>query len=142
MKALKCAMTREEIVPFMESVFPAIRGKFALEDLAPMRARMRMKIGEREIRPGGTVSGPAMFELADVSFYVATMGMIGPEALTVTTNATINFLNKPAACDLIGEARILKLGKLLSTGDVTIWSDGGDRPVAHATMTYAIPPKK
>ena len=135
-------MNEEEAFEFLESVFHQVRGKFEIKEISPMSARMRMKIGDGQLRPGGTVSGPAMFELADCCFYVAVMGMIGREALTVTTNATINFLNKPQPVDLICEARLLKLGKLLATGDATIWSDGQDAPVAHATMTYAIPPKK
>ena len=135
-------MTPDEAFIFLESVFHQIRSKFEIEEITSMRSRMRMKIGDGQLRPGGTVSGPTMFELADCAFYVAIMGMIGKEALTVTTNATINFLNKPAPVDLICEARILKLGKLLATGDATIWSEGQDAPVAHATMTYAIPPKR
>lgn len=131
-----------EMQPFLEEVFPAVAGKFDVLEIGPMRARLRMRIGAREIRPGGTVSGPAMFELADCAFYVAVMGMIGREALTVTTNSTINFLNKPAAGPMVCEARLLKLGKLLATGDATIWSEGDERPMAHATLTYAIPPKR
>ncbi len=81
----------------------------------------------------------SIFSLADCAFYVATLAMIGREALAVTTSLSINFLRKPARRDLIGEARILKLGKRLSVGDVTLYSEGDDRPVAHATMAYAIP---
>lgn len=135
-------MNADEAFVFLESVFHQVRGKFEIEEISSMRARLRMKINDSNLRPGGTVSGPAMFEVADCAFYVAVMGMIGKEALTVTTNATINFLNKPQPVDLICEARILKLGKLLATGDATIWSDGHEAPVAHATMTYAIPPKR
>lgn len=135
-------MNADEAFVFLESVFRQVRGKFEIEEISSMRARLRMKINDSNLRPGGTVSGPAMFEVADCAFYVAVMGMIGKEALTVTTNATINFLNKPQPVDLICEARILKLGKLLATGDATIWSDGHEAPVAHATMTYAIPPKR
>ncbi len=135
-------MTPDEAFVFLESVFHQVCGKFEIEEISSMRARMRMKISDAELRPGGTVSGPTMFELADCCFYVAIMGMIGKEALTVTTNATINFLNKPQPVDLVCETRLLKLGKLLATGDATIWSVGQEAPVAHATMTYAIPPKK
>lgn len=135
-----------EAFAYLEEVFPAVRGRFEIIELAPMRARVRRRVGEADIRPGGTVSGPAMFDAADCGFYIAALGMIGREALAVTTNAAINFLNKPAPRDLVCEARILKLGKLLVTGDVLIWSDGADgpndRPVAHATLTYAVPPRR
>ena len=129
-----------ELTEFLDEVFPQIRGEMVIEEVGPMRARMRMPIGERHLRPGGTVSGPAMFTLADCAFYVATLAMIGREALTVTTSLNINFMRKPGLADLIAEARILKLGKVLAVGDATLYSEGDNRPVAHATMTYAIPP--
>lgn len=134
-------MTAAECEAFIEEVFAAVKGRFKVLEIEPFGARVRMRIGPENIRPGGTVSGPSMFNLADCAFYIAVLAMIGRVELTVTTNATINFLNKPAQADLIGEARILKLGKLLATGDVTIYSEGEARPVAHATLTYAIPPK-
>ncbi|MEM8793080.1 MAG: PaaI family thioesterase [Pseudomonadota bacterium] len=134
-------LNEEEVAVFLDEVFPQVRGEFTIEEVRPLYARVRMKVAERHLRPGGTVSGPAMFGLADCAFYIATLAMIGREALTVTTNLNINFLRKPEPVDLIAEARILKLGKLLSTGDVTLCSEGSDKPVAHATTTYAIPPR-
>lgn len=142
MAARDLALNKEELFTYLEEVFPAVRGEFSLVELAPMRAVMRLHVDHRHIRPGGTISGPSMFGLADVAFYVAIMGMIGKEALTVTTNCSINFLNKPPADDMICEARLLKLGKLLATGDAIIRSVADDRPMAQATLTYAIPPKR
>lgn len=136
-------LTAQQLTDFLTEVFPQAADVAQIVSVGPMTATVRMPITERELRPGGTVSGPAMFTLADTAFYVATMAMIGPEALTVTTSLTLNFLSKPPAADLTAEARILKLGRVLSVGDVTIWSDGrSDGPVAHASVTYAIPPKK
>ncbi|MFV0475426.1 MAG: PaaI family thioesterase [Pikeienuella sp.] len=135
-------LSPKEVMAFLEEVFPAVDGRFEMIELAPMRVRIRRRTGPADIRPGGTVSGPAMFEAVDCGFYVALLAMIGRQALTVTTNATINFLNKPADAPLICEARILKLGKLLATGDAMVWSEGDARPVAHATLTYAIPPAR
>ena len=134
-------LTVAEITEFLDQVFPQLRGQMVIEEVGPMRARLRMPVDASHLRPGGTVSGPAMFTLADCTFYAATLAMIGREPLTVTTSVSINFLRKPARRDLIGEARILKLGQRLSVGDVTLTSEGDDRPVAHATMTYAIPPR-
>ena len=129
-----------EIAEFLDQVFPQLRGQMVIEEVGPMRARLRMPVDASHLRPGGTVSGPAMFTLADCAFYVATLAMIGREALAVTTSLGINFLRKPALCDLIGEARILKLGKRLSVGDVMLYSAGDGRPVAHAALTFSIPP--
>lgn len=132
-----------ELTSFLDEVFPQVRGEMVIEAVGPMTARLRMPIAERHLRPGGTVSGPSMFTLADCAFYVATLAMIGREALTVTTSLTINFLAKPPAADLVCEARILRLGRVLSVGEATVFSAGrDDGPVAHAAVTYAIPPRR
>jgi len=136
-------MTPAELTTFLDEVFPQVRGRMVIEAVGPMTARLRMPVCEANLRPGGTVSGPSMFTLADCAYYVATLAMIGRQALTVTTSLTINFLSKPPAADLVCEARILKLGRLLSVGEATLWSDGrDDGPVAHASVTYAIPPAR
>ncbi|MEM1315279.1 MAG: PaaI family thioesterase [Pseudomonadota bacterium] len=135
-------MQAEALAGFLDEVFPQVRGRFVIEEVRPMELRMRMKVGEADLRPGGTVSGPAMFTLADCAFYAATLAMIGREALTVTTSLTINFMRKPEPRDLRAQARILKLGRTLSVGDVTLFSDGVEGPVAHASVTYAIPPAR
>lgn len=136
-------MNAAELNAFLDQVFPQIRGQMIVEEVAPMRARLRMPIGEQHLRPGGTVSGPTMFTLADCAFYAATLAMIGREALTVTTNVSINFMRKPHVADLLCEARIMKLGRALVVGEATIWTADmdADHPVAHATLTYSIPPE-
>ena len=100
---------------------------------------MRRHFQENHIRPGGTISGPTMMELADFAMYVAVFSAIGPQPLAVTTNLNINFLRKPAQADLIAEARLMKVGKRLAVGEVTIYSDGSSDAVAHVTSTYSIP---
>ena len=102
-------LSAPEIALYLAEVFPQTEGRFEIEDLCPLAARVRVKVGEEDLRPGGTVSGPTMFLAADVAFYIVTLGMVGRKALTVTTSATINFMRKPDPVDLIAEARILKL---------------------------------
>ena len=136
-------MTAEDLERFMAREFPQVAEDFVVENVAPMQVRIRMKIGERHLRPGGTVSGPSIFALADVAIYLATLAMIGPVALAVTTNISMDFMRKPeAGVDLFAEARLLKLGRSLAVGDVLIYSEGGSDPVARASMTYAIPPSR
>ncbi len=106
-----------------------------------MSARLRLVFHDKRLRPGGTISGPSMFALADVSLYAAILAQIGPVALAVTTNLNINFLRRPAPADLIGEARLMKLGKRLAVGEVAISSVLGGELVAHAVGTYSIPPR-
>lgn len=134
-------MKLEELRAFLRQEFPQVAEEFRVEE-AGKELALRLIVAERHLRPGGTVSGPAMFGLADVAFYLALLQRIGPVALAVTTNCSIDFLRKPAAGrDLIARARMLKLGRVLAVGDVLIWSEGMDQPVAHASLTYSIPPR-
>ncbi|MBB4208107.1 uncharacterized protein (TIGR00369 family) [Roseinatronobacter bogoriensis subsp. barguzinensis] len=138
-KTLK--MDRAALTQFLEDEFQQVAQMFAIDDVAPMTATIRLLNDERHLRPGGTVSGPAMFALADVSVYLAIMAMIGPKALSVTTNCAIDFMRKPASgVDLICETRLLKLGRVLAVGDCLIFAEGHDAAVARASLTYSIPP--
>ncbi|MFP7672600.1 PaaI family thioesterase [Marivita sp. S0852] len=133
----------EEMAVFLNEVFPQVKGMFGIDRLDETLLVMRLHTSEQHLRPGGTVSGPAMFGLADVAAYVATMARVGKEALAVTTNCSIDFMRKPAAgADVLAHARVLKLGKALSVTDVLLYSDGQPEPVARATLTYSLPPKR
>ncbi|QTE96617.1 PaaI family thioesterase [Shewanella algae] len=112
-----------------------------IEHLGDKSARVRKPITQAHLRPGGTVSGPTMMELADIAIYVALLGEIGIVPLAVTTNLNINFLRKPSAeCDIIADCRLLKLGKSLAIAEVSVFSNGYSDLVAHAVGTYSIPP--
>ncbi|WP_146585507.1 PaaI family thioesterase [Puniceibacterium confluentis] len=134
-------VTAEEMGPFLDSVFPQVRGMFGIDRLDEDLLVMRLLVKEEHLRPGGTVSGPSMFALADVAAYVATMARIGREALAVTTNCSIDFMRKPAAGrDVLAQCRVLKLGRVLSVCDVLLFSEGASEPVARASLTYSLPP--
>lgn len=134
------AMNSAELNAFMAASFARWERTGVTIERAEHRAVwLRMTTGERSLRPGGTVSGPTMFMLADTALYAAVLASVGPKALAVTTNMSINFLRKPAPRDLIAACRLLKLGRRLAVGEVTIFSDGDDEPVAQATGTYSIP---
>ncbi|EAQ26563.1 MULTISPECIES: PaaI family thioesterase [unclassified Roseovarius] len=135
-------MTATELMEFLDREFPQVTGDFAIEEVGDMRIRTRLLVADRHLRPGGTVSGPSIFALADVSVYLAILAMIGPQGLAVTTNCSVDFMRKPVAgVDLIAECRLLKLGRVLAVGEVLIFSDGMTAPVARASLTYSIPPK-
>ena len=136
------ALDKTEVMAFMDEVFPQVKGTYAIDTLEEMSIRMRLIADDRHLRPGGTVSGPAMFGLADCATYAMVLGMIGRQALTVTTNCSIDFMRKPASgLDLIAEGRLLKLGRLLAVADILLRSEGQEAVVARASLTYAIPPK-
>ncbi len=134
-----------EVTALLEEHFPQLDapGKmFLIEALAPGHATLRLRYGDHLLRPGGTISGPAMFTLADVAVYVVLLADRGAGALqAVTTSLNINFLSRPAPGDLVAQARLLKAGRRLSVGEVDIFADGSAEMVAHATATYAMPPE-
>ncbi|MDO5622443.1 MAG: PaaI family thioesterase [Paracoccus sp. (in: a-proteobacteria)] len=138
---MKAIMDAAALNDFLARDFPQAQG-FTVAEVTPDGVRMRLAVDNGSLRPGGTVSGPAMFALADVAVYCAILSRIGPVALAVTTNASIDFMRKPAAgVALIADCRLLKLGRALAVGDVLIRSEGSDAVVARSSMTYSIPPK-
>lgn len=135
-------MDRAALEAFLARDFGQVAADFAVERADAAGITLRLKVAERHLRPGGTVSGPAIFALADVAMYLAILARIGPAALAVTTNCAVDFLRKPeAGRDLLAEARLLKLGRRLAVGDVLVFSEGMEEPVARAGLTYSIPPR-
>jgi uncharacterized protein (TIGR00369 family) len=115
---------------------------FVIEHADGRTCRIRQGFHETMLRPGGTVSGPTLMALADSAMYVVLLSAIGPVGLAVTTNLTINFLRKGASGqDVFAEARLLKLGKRLAMGEVSLYSGTSPDPIAHVTATYSIPTK-
>jgi uncharacterized protein (TIGR00369 family) len=139
---LEPSLNADEIAKLLSEEFPQAFYEgcgLTIERVEHGRVRVRRHFHENTLRPGGTISGPTMMELADFAMYVAVFSAVGAQPLAVTTNLTINFLRKPAQTDLLAETKLLKIGKRLVVGEVTIFSDGQDEPVAHVTSTYSIP---
>lgn len=131
--------TLSELSAFLLREFPQTKCRITVA--GNMGATIRHEVGTEELRPGGTVSGPVMMAVADVALYVAILGEIGIVPLAVTTSLSFNFLRKPAGDRaVVGVCKLLKLGRTLAVGEVTLYSEGLDEPVAHAVGTYAIPP--
>jgi uncharacterized protein (TIGR00369 family) len=136
-------MDKPALEAFLAREFTEVGDVLSVETVTNDAVTLRLTPDARHIRPGGTLSGPTMFLLADVALYFAILAKIGPVALAVTTNAHIDFMRKPAAdLPLLGEARLLKLGKTLAVGQVAIRNPGSDAVLAQASLTYAIPPKR
>jgi uncharacterized protein (TIGR00369 family) len=135
-------MTVAELEAFLDREFPQIHhgGRtYHVESVGPLTARLRMDYHERHVRPGGTVSGPSMMALADLALYVTILAHIGPVALALTTNLSFNFLRKAEPRALMADCRLLKLGRRLAVGEVSIFAEGASDLVCHATGTYSIP---
>jgi len=132
--------SKEQIIAFMKAEFP--QSKIEILAVGNRGATVKQTIGEGELRPGGTVSGPVLMAVADAAIYVAIFGELGLVALAVTTSFNINFLRKPSANrDIIGICKLIKVGKLLVVGEVSLYSEGKEELMAHVVATYAIPLK-
>lgn len=136
-------MTAAELEAFLAAQFPQMTTlPYRVEQVDERSLVVRLYYHEKQLRPGGTISGPALMTLADTAMYLLVLAHIGPVALAVTTNLNINFLRKPQPGDVVARANLLKLGTRLAVGDVTMFSEGDAEPVAHATVTYSIPPQR
>lgn len=100
---------------------------------------LAMPTFERNLRPGGVISGPTLMGLADSAAYALILAHIGEVAMAVTTSLTIHFLRPCKPGRLMAEGRLLKLGRRIATVDVLMWTEGPDRAAAKATVAYAIP---
>ncbi len=130
--------SKEQLVEFLKAEFP--QNKTIILSVGQRSATVKVEVGHGDLRPGGTVSGPTIMALADVALYIAILGEIGIVPLAVTTSLSFNFLRKPKAnCDLVAVCKLSKLGRTLAVGEVNVYSEGNDDPVAHAVGTYAIP---
>jgi uncharacterized protein (TIGR00369 family) len=145
MSELKPLLDTAEVNALLKSVYPQLNGEYAFyraTEVFPGGCVVRLDADERHLRPGGTVSGPALFTLADIGGYVCVLSHAGPDALSVTTSLTINFMRKAVAGPIDGRCRILKLGRSLMVFDIAMHAGDDDAMVAHATGTYSIPPTR
>jgi uncharacterized protein (TIGR00369 family) len=139
------ALDRDAMKAFLAKVFPEIdqgEGPIRIEAVEWGHALLRLDHDPRHLRPGGTISGPTMMALADYALYVAVLSVVGPEPLAVTIQFSISFLAKPAPAALIADCRLLKAGKRLCVGEVSIRAEGAEALLAHATGTYSVPPRR
>ncbi|PVB63535.1 thioesterase [Labrenzia sp. 011] len=137
-------MNAQEVMDMLDREFPQIHAGgrvYAIDSISPGQTVVRLSANELHLRPGGTISGPAMMALADLAAYVVILAHIGPVALAVTTSLNINFLRKPGQGDLLCTCRLLKLGKRLAVVECSLAGKDDDDLVAHATATYSVPPR-
>ena len=142
---LKPVLSANQVDELMNAAYPQLNGgirSFETTEVFPGGCTVRLNADDRHLRPGGTVSGPSLFTLADIGGYVCVLSHAGPDALSVTVNLNINFMRKAEAGPIDGHCRILKLGKSLMVFEIDIVAGPDGHTVAHATGTYSIPPKR
>jgi uncharacterized protein (TIGR00369 family) len=135
-------MSVVELERFLHVEFPQVfrSGDISIESADGASCLLRRRYSDQMLRPGGTISGPTLMALADCAMYVVLLSAIGPVGLAVTTNLNINFLRKGRpGQDVLAAAKLLKLGKRLAVGEVSLLSGTSPDPIAHVTATYSIP---
>ena len=103
---------KAELSAFLKQSFP--QANCHIESVGNGQAIVSHPIGDDELRPGGTVSGPVMMKVADVALYVAILGEIGIVPLAVTTNLMCLFCENPLHKPTLSpNASLSKLGARL-----------------------------
>ncbi|MDF3030937.1 MAG: uncharacterized protein K0R03_1495 [Moraxellaceae bacterium] len=134
-------LTPAEITHVIQQGVPASEDSgFRVDEVTGRGVICRLPYSDRHLRPGGTLSGPAMMTLADAAMYAAVLARLGRIEMAVTQNLNINFLARPRPADLVAEVEILKMGRRTVVLDVKLFSEGSPDVVAHATGTYSLPP--
>ena len=136
------AVSKEEIIQFIQLEFPQALKKTQIQDITSKGAELHYQVDQEDLRPGQTVSGPTLMLVADFVLYVAIIGHLGLIKMAVTTNMNINFFRKPDGTrDIRAVCKLIKVGRTLVTGEVWLHSVGDEEPVAHVIGTYALPQK-
>ena len=136
---MKNQISIKEISKKLKDIFPQVADKYEIISLKSNYSEVKLLSNDKNLRPGNTISGPSMFELADLSFYIAIMASTDLGDKSVTTNVSINFIKKPLLSNLLGVSQIKKIGKRLIFGDVEILSEDKKQTYAQAFFTYSIP---
>ena len=131
----------EDLKNHFEKVFFQKASRFEFLEIDDGHSLVKLSPKEDDLRPGNTVSGPVMFEIADCAFYAAVL-FKDSDPMSVTVNCSMNFFKRPGISDLFAKAAILKFGQKLVVGEVTIYSGSLKNSVAQAMMTYARAVKK
>ncbi len=134
------AITIEQFLELLRTQMPEVAElPLGVDRLAAGEAIVRLGYDPKRLRPGGTISGPTLFMLADLALYLVTLSVVGLKPLSVTTDLTIHFLRKPPPGTLLCHGRLLKAGRRLVVGEATLTSEGDSAILAHATGTYSVP---
>lgn len=136
-------VTADEANAFLQGAFGDERQTAqTIMEMETDRCVMRIECGPEQKRPGGEagyISGPTQMSMADSAAYFALFTRIGIVPMALTSNLNINFLRPCIGDALIGEAKVMKLGKALAIMEVEMRAEGAKKASSHAIVTYALP---
>ena len=136
---LKLVLDAPEVVRLITTGFLADEPFCRIDHLEPGLVHLCLPFRKWMLRPGGVISGPALFTAADLAMYALVLSHAGPRMMAVTANLNLNFLNKGDAADVHAEASFLKLGRKLAVMDVKLRCGDSSVLVAQASGSYSLP---
>ena len=101
-------------------------------------ATLRMAFSERLCRSGGIVCGQALMALADTAMVIAILAANRGFRPMTTVDQTTHFLKAVASCDVLADARVIRLGRTMSFGRVTLLGAADNKPVAMVSSAFAM----
>ena len=110
----------------------------SVESIDAERAVLRMRFSEKLCRDNGVVCGQALMSLADTSMVFAISSAAGDYLPMTTVDQTIHFLRPAMRVDLLADARVVRMGRTMAFGSVSIRTIDDERPVALAQTAYAL----
>jgi uncharacterized protein (TIGR00369 family) len=113
----------------------------SIESLGQDGAVLRLKFSEKLCRDNGVICGQALMSFADTAMVFAVSSAGGAYRPMTTVDQTMHFLRPAANADVLADAKIIRLGRTIAFGSVTLTTDGDTRPVAMAQLAYALLPE-
>ena len=137
---MKLQFSISELSSYLDEVFPKVVNLYKILSLEPGYAKIVQNVSSENLRPGEIVSGPTVFSLFDIGMYILLLAHIGKEPLAVTTNCSIDFLQKPnAGEEMDADCKLLKLGRTLIVGEVLVKAPKQEDLLARSSITYFRP---
>lgn len=110
----------------------------SIESIDANGAILRMRFSDRLCRDNGVVCGQALMSLADTAMVFAVSAAAGGYLPMTTVDQTIHFLKPAIRSDLLAEARVVRLGRTMAFGSVSITTESDAKPIALAQTAYAL----
>lgn len=110
----------------------------SIESIEGDNAVLRMRFSDKLCRDNGVICGQALMSLADTAMVFAICAAAGEYFPMTTVDQTIHFMRPAVRADLLAEARVVRMGKTMAYGSVSIRTDTDERPIAMAQTAYAL----
>ena len=132
-------VTPEQVNEIVTAAFPGSLNRCV--ELGPGHALASVTVSPEALRPGGFISGPTQFGLADAALWYLVFGAVGRiETMAMTSELSIRYLRPAQGSTLWARATLEAAGRRNVVGTVHLWCDDRiEKVTATAQGTYALP---